>query len=150
MPIRKYANATPPGGDTSEYSASDYSANPDSAKLVNNSVYTETNYLFNNTVSDYTVSADSAKRDYTVAAVEQIKQSLTKMQPAYRSAVDKRQKDPLAWRTEKLLRKLRPMLSNDNFMEVSLSLTKADVMERVAIVQRLEEWLEVAHGYGND
>lgn len=136
MPIKKYANATPLGGDT----LSDYSVSADSV-LANNSVYTETNYLINNTVS-----ADSAKRDYTVEAVEQIKQSLTRMQPAYRTAVKRRQQDPLSWRTEKVLRKLRPILSRDNFLEVSLSLTKAEPMEQVAIVQKLEEWLKHVHG----
>jgi len=141
MPIRKYANATPPGGD-SDYSVSEYSAN--------HSAYTETTNTINSTVSDYSVSADSVCSDDTVArAREQLSATLTRMSPAYKAGKARRQADPLAWRLEKILRRLRPMLSAQNFMELATEISQADTMQKVAIAQRLEEWLKHAHGYGD-
>ena len=72
MPIRKYANATPCGGD-SDYSVSEYSAN--------HSAYTETTNTINSTVSDYTVSSD----DTVARAREQLSATLTRMSPAYKA-----------------------------------------------------------------
>ena len=141
MPIRKYANATPPGGD-SDYSVSEYSAN--------HSAYTETTNTINSTVSDYSVSDYTVSSDDTVArAREQLSATLTRMSPAYKAGKARRQADPLAWRLEKILRRLRPMLSAQNFMELATEISQADTMQKVAIAQRLEEWLKHAHGYGD-
>lgn len=135
MPIRKYANARPTGRD-SDYSVSEYSAN--------HSAYTETTNTINSTVSDYSVSSD----DTVARAKDQLKDTLTKMSPAYKAGKARRQADPLAWRIEKILRRLRPMLSAQNFMELATEISQADTMQKVAIAQRLEEWLKHAHGYG--
>lgn len=141
MPIRKYANARPTGRD-SDYSVSEYSAN--------HSAYTETTNTINSSVSDYSVSADSVCSDDTVArARDQLKDTLTRMSPAYKAGKARRQADPLAWRLEKILRRLRPMLSAQNFMELATEISQADTMQKVAIAQRLEEWLKHAHGYGD-
>lgn len=136
MPIRKYANARPTGRD-SDYSVSEYSAN--------HSAYTETTNTINSTVSDYSVSSD----DSVARARDQLKDTLTKMSPAYKAGKARRQADPLAWRIEKVLRRLRPMLSAQNFMELATEISQADTMQKVAIAQRLEEWLKHAHGYGD-
>ena len=136
MPIRKYANARPTGRD-SDYSVSEYSAN--------HSVYTETTNTINSIVSDYSVSSD----DSVARARDQLKDTLTKMSPAYKAGKARRQADPLAWRIEKILRRLRPMLSAQNFMELATEISQADTMQKVAIAQRLEEWLKHAHGYGD-
>jgi len=74
---------------------------------------------------------------------------LTKMSPAYKAGKARRQADPLAWRIEKILRRLRPMLSAQNFMELANEISQADTMQKVAIAQRLEEWLKDAHGSGD-
>ena len=148
MPIRKYANATPPGGD-SDNTVSEYSAN--------HSAYTETTNTINSTVSDYSVSADSVcsddtvarARDYQDATSAKVSEMLTRMSPAYKSGKARRQADPLGWRVEKILRRLRPMLSTENFLEVSTEFSKADAMERAALAHRLEEWLKHTHGYGD-
>lgn len=136
MPIRKYANARPTGRD-SDYSVSEYSAN--------HSAYTETTNTINSIVSDYSVSSD----DSVARARDQLKDTLTKMSPAYKAGKARRQADPLAWRIEKILRRLRPMLSAQNFMELATEISQADTMQKVAIAQRLEEWLKHAHGYGD-
>jgi hypothetical protein len=41
------------------------------------------------------------------------------------------------------------MLSAQNFMELATEISQADTMQKVAIAQRLEEWLKHAHGYGD-
>ena len=141
MPIRKYANARSTDRD-SDYSVSDYSAN--------HSVYTETtnNIHSNSTViqtdSVYTDTvlqqpSDSVLPTLTKAALEQ---TLTRMQPRYKLGKAKRKNDPLAWRIEKILRRLRPMLSTENFIEVSQEFTTSDPMQRVALADKLEKWLE--------
>ena len=143
MPIRKYANARSTDRD-SDYSVSEYSAN--------HSVYTETtnNIHSNSTViqtdSVYTDTvlqqpSDSVLPTLTKAALEQ---TLTRMQPRYKLGKAKRKNDPLAWRIEKILRRLRPMLSTENFIEVSQEFTTSDPMQRVALADKLEKWLELS------
>jgi lysyl-tRNA synthetase class II len=151
MPIRKYANARSTDRD-SDYSVSEYSAN--------HSVYTETtnNIHSNSTViqTDSVLQTDSVYTDtvlqqpsdsvsptLTKAALEQ---TLTRMQPRYKEGKAKRQNDPLAWRIEKILRRLRPMLSTENFIEVSQEFTTSDPMQRVALADKLEKWLERSLG----
>jgi hypothetical protein len=41
------------------------------------------------------------------------------------------------------------MLSAQNFMELATEISQADTMQKVAIAQRLEEWLKHSHGYGD-
>ena len=131
MPIKKYANARPLGRDnTSDYSVStnsDYSVNSDYSETINN--------IHNNT-SDYSVTQ----------AADLISHTLTKMSPAYKKGKERRQADPLGWRIEKLIRRLRPMLSADRFLEVNKQFATLDTMEKVALAHKLEQWLEVAHG----
>ena len=131
MPIRRYANARPLGRDnTSDYSVStnsDYSVNSDYSETINN--------IHNNT-SDYSVTQ----------AADLISTTLTRMSPAYKKGKERRQADPLAWRIDKLIRRLRPMLSADRFLEITREFATLDTMERVALAHKLEEWLKVAHG----
>jgi hypothetical protein len=146
MPIRKYANARVTTRD-SDYSVSEYSAN--------HSVYTETtNNIHSNSTVIHTDSVlqtdtvlqqpgDSVLPTLTKAALEQ---TLTRMQPRYKEGKAKRQNDPLAWRIEKILRRLRPMLSTENFIEVSQEFTTSDPMQRVALADKLEKWLERSLG----
>ena len=125
MPIRKYANARPLGRDnTSDYSVS---TNSDYSETINN--------IHNNT-SDYSVTQ----------AADLISTTLTRMSPAYKKGKERRQADPLAWRIDKLIRRLRPMLSADRFLEITKQFATLDTMERVALAHKLEEWLKVAHG----
>ena len=125
MPIKKYANARPLGRDnTSDYSVS---TNSDYSETINN--------IHNNT-SDYSVTQ----------AADLISTTLTRMSPAYKKGKERRQADPLAWRIDKLIRRLRPMLSADRFIEVNKQFATLDTMERVALAHKLEQWLKVAHG----
>ena len=138
MPIKKYANARPTGRDnTSDYSVStnsDYSVNSDYSETINN--------IHNNT-SDYS----AINSDYTVIqSSDLILRTLTKMSPAYKKGKERRQADPLAWRIDKLIRRLRPMLSADRFLEITREFATLDTMEKVALTHKLEEWLKVAHG----
>ena len=141
MPIRKYANARSTDRD-SDYSVSDYSAS---------SVYTETtnNIHSNSTVihTDSVLQTDSVITDTVIqqpddSVLPTLTKTLTRMQPRYKEGKAKRQNDPLAWRIEKILRRLRPMLSTENFIEVSQEFTMSDPMQRVALAEKLEKWLE--------
>ena len=142
MPIRKYANARSTDRD-SDYSVSEYSAN--------HSVYTETtnNIHSNSTVihTDTVLQTDSVITDTVLQQPSDLvsptlTKTLTRMQPRYKEGKAKRQNDPLAWRIEKILRRLRPMLSTENFIEVSQEFTMSDPMQRVALADKLEKWLE--------
>jgi len=145
MPIRKYANARSTDRD-SDYSVSDYSAS---------SVYTETtnNIHSNSTVihTDSVLQTDSVITDTVIqqpddSVLPTLTKTLTRMQPRYKEGKAKRQNDPLAWRIEKILRRLRPMLSTENFIEVSQEFTMSDPMQRVALADKLEKWLESTLG----
>jgi len=145
MPIRKYANARVTTRD-SDYSVSDYSAS---------SVYTETtnNIHSNSTVihTDSVLQTDSVITDTVIqqpddSVLPTLTKTLTRMQPRYKEGKAKRQNDPLAWRIEKILRRLRPMLSTENFIEVSQEFTMSDPMQRVALADKLEKWLESTLG----
>jgi len=142
MPIRKYANARVTTRD-SDYSVSEYSAN--------HSVYTETtnNIHSNSTViqKDSVLQTDSVITDTVLqqpgdSVLPTLTKTLTRMHPRYKEGKAKRQNDPLAWRIEKILRRLRPMLSTENFLEVSQEFTMSDPMQRVALADKLEKWLE--------
>lgn len=147
MPIRKYANARSTDRD-SDYSVSEYSAN--------HSVYTETtnNIHSNSTViqtdsviTDTVLQTDSVYTDTVLqqpgdSVLPTLTKTLTRMQPRYKLGKAKRKNDPLAWRIEKILRRLRPMLSTENFIEVSQEFTMSDPMQRVALAEKLEKWLE--------
>ena len=146
MPIRKYANARVTTRD-SDYSVSDYSAN--------HSVYTETtNNIHSNSTVIHTDSVLQTDSVYTDTVIQQpsdlisptLTKTLTRMQPRYKLGKAKRQNDPLAWRIEKILRRLRPMLSTENFIEVSQEFTMSDPMQRVALADKLEKWLESTLG----
>ena len=146
MPIRRYANARSTDRD-SDYSVSDYSAN--------HSVYTETtnNIHSNSTVihTDTVLQTDSVITDTVLqqpsdSVLPTLTKTLTRMQPRYKEGKAKRQNDPLAWRIEKILRRLRPMLSTENFIEVSQEFTTSDLMQRVALAEKLEKWLERSLG----
>ncbi len=146
MPIRKYANARVTTRD-SDYSVSDYSAN--------HSVYTETtnNIHSNSTViqKDSVLQTDSVITDTVIqqpgdSVLPTLTKTLTRMNPRYKEGKAKRQNDPLSWRIEKILRRLRPMLSTENFIEVSQEFTMSDPMQRVALADKLEKWLESTLG----
>ena len=145
MPIRKYANARSTDRD-SDYSVSEYSAS---------SVYTETtNNIHSNSTVIHTDSVLQTDTVYTDTVLQQpsgsvlptLTKTLTRMQPRYKEGKAKRQNDPLAWRIEKILRRLRPMLSTENFIEVSQEFTTSDPMQRVALAEKLEKWLERSLG----
>ena len=131
MPIKPYANARPLGRDNT----SDYSVSTNSDYSVN-SAYSETINNIHNNTSDYSVTQ----------AADLISHTLTKMSPAYKKGKERRQADPLGWRIEKLIRRLRPMLSADRFLEINKQFATLDTMEKVALAHKLEEWLKVAHG----
>ena len=128
MPIRKYANASPAGRDK------DMSDSKDMSLLTKSFSYLET------------LKIDKDRKTSQTKAADQIKKTLLRMSPAYKAGTKRRQEDPLAWRTEKILSKLRPVLSRDNFIEVAEALTLADPIERASIVQKLEQWWDATHG----
>ena len=147
MPIRRYANARSTDRD-SDYSVSEYSANHSVYTETTNNIHSNSTVIHTDTVLQtdivYTDTvlqqpSDSVLPTLTKAALEQ---TLTRMQPRYKLGKAKRQNDPLAWRIEKILRRLRPMLSTENFIEVSQEFTMSDPMQRVALADKLEKWLE--------
>jgi len=143
MPIRKYANARSTDRD-SDYSVSEYSANHSVYTETTNNIHSNSTVIQTDSVITDTVlqqPGDSVLPTLTKAALEQ---TLTRMQPQYKLGKAKRQNDPLAWRIEKILRRLRPMLSTENFLEVSQEFTTSDPMQRVALADKLEKWLELS------
>jgi len=143
MPIRKYANARSTDRD-SDYSVSEYSANHSVYTETTNNIHSNSTVIQTDSVITDTViqqPSDSVLPTLTKSALEQ---TLTRMQPRYKEGKAKRQNDPLAWRIEKILRRLRPMLSTENFIEVSQELTVSDPMQRVALAEKLEKWLELS------
>jgi len=143
MPIRKYANARSTDRD-SDYSVSDYSANHSVYTETTNNIHSNSTVIHTDSVITDTViqqPSDLISPTLTKAALEQ---TLTRMQPRYKLGKAKRKSDPLAWRIEKILRRLRPMLSTENFIEVSQEFTMSDPMQRVALADKLEKWLELS------
>jgi len=141
MPIRKYANARSTDRD-SDYSVSEYSANHSVYTETTNNIHSNSTVIQTDSVITDTViqqPGDLISPTLTKSALEQ---TLTRMQPRYKEGKAKRQNDPLAWRIEKILRRLRPMLSTENFIEVSQEFTMSDPMQRVALAEKLEKWLE--------
>jgi len=141
MPIRKYANARSTDRD-SDYSVSEYSANHSVYTETTNNIHSNSTVIQTDSVITVTViqqPGDLISPTLTKSALEQ---TLTRMQPRYKEGKAKRQNDPLAWRIEKILRRLRPMLSTENFIEVSQEFTMSDPMQRVALAEKLEKWLE--------
>ena len=143
MPIRKYANARSTDRD-SDYSVSEYSANHSVYTETTNNIHSNSTVIQTDSVITDTViqqPSDLISPTLTKAALEQ---TLTRMQPRYKLGKAKRKNDPLAWRIEKILRRLRPMLSTENFLEVSKEFTTSDPMQRVALAEKLEKWLELS------
>jgi len=143
MPIRKYANARSTDRD-SDYSVSEYSANHSVYTETTNNIHSNSTVIQTDSVITDTViqqPGDLISPTLTKSALEQ---TLTRMQPQYKLGKAKRQNDPLAWRIEKILRRLRPMLSTENFLEVSQEFTTSDPMQRVALADKLEKWLELS------
>lgn len=143
MPIRKYANARSTDRD-SDYSVSDYSANHSVYTETTNNIHSNSTVIQTDSVITDTViqqPGDLISPTLTKSALEQ---TLTRMQPRYKLGKAKRKNDPLAWRIEKILRRLRPMLSTENFLEVSQEFTTSDPMQRVALADKLEKWLELS------
>ena len=108
MPLKKYANASPPGRDNNlqVITTSNYNSY---CKETNNNYITSNNYKI-------------------------LQETLTKMSPAYKRGKKRRQEDPLSWRIQKVTSKIRPMMSVDKFLEVSKSIAVASPMEQVEIV----------------
>ncbi len=145
MPIRKYANARSTDRD-SDYSVSEYSANHSVYTETTNNIHSNSTVIQTDSVITDTViqqPSDLISPTLTKSALEQ---TLTRMQPRYKLGKAKRKNDPLAWRIEKILRRLRPMLSTENFIEVSQEFTTSDPMQRVALAEKLEKWLERSLG----
>ena len=143
MPIRKYANARSTDRD-SDYSVSEYSANHSVYTETTNNIHSNSTVIQTDSVITDTViqqPGDLISPTLTKSALEQ---TLTRMQPRYKLGKAKRKNDPLAWRIEKILRRLRPMLSTENFIEVSQEFTMSDPMQRVALAEKLEKWLELS------
>ena len=142
MPIRKYANARSTDRD-SDYSVSDYSASSVYTETTNNIHSNSTVIQTDSVITDTVIQqpGDLISPTLTKSALEQ---TLTRMQPRYKLGKAKRKNDPLAWRIEKILRRLRPMLSTENFLEVSQEFTTSDPMQRVALADKLEKWLELS------
>ena len=138
MPIRKYANARSTDRD-SEYSANHSVYTETTNNIHSNSTVIQTDSVITDTVIQQ--PSDLISPTLTKSALEQ---TLTRMQPRYKLGKAKRKNDPLAWRIEKILRRLRPMLSTENFIEVSQEFTTSDPMQRVALADKLEKWLELS------
>ena len=138
MPIRKYANARSTDRD-SEYSANHSVYTETTNNIHSNSTVIQTDSVITDTVIQQ--PGDLISPTLTKSALEQ---TLTRMQPRYKLGKAKRKNDPLAWRIEKILRRLRPMLSTENFIEVSQEFTTSDPMQRVALADKLEKWLELS------
>ena len=120
MPLKKYANARPPGRD-------------------NNLQVTTTSYY--NSYCKETNNNYITSNNYKI-----LQETLTKMSPAYKMGKKRRQEDPLSWRIQKVTSKIRPMMSVNKFSEVSKSIAVASPMEQVEIVHKLEVWLDKVHG----
>jgi hypothetical protein len=147
MPIRKYANARSTDRD-SDYSVSEYSANHSVYTETTNNIHSNSTVIHTDSViTDTVLQTDSVITDTVLQQPSDLvsptlTKTLTRMQPRYKEGKAKRQNDPLAWRIEKILRRLRPMLSTENFIEVSQEFTMSDPMQRVALAEKLEKWLE--------
>ena len=142
MPIRKYANARSTDRD-SDYSVSEYSANHSVYTETTNNIHSNSTVIPTDTVlQTASVITDTVLQQPSDLVSPTLTKTLTRMQPRYKEGKAKRQNDPLAWRIEKILRRLRPMLSTENFIEVSQEFTMSDPMQRVALADKLEKWLE--------
>jgi hypothetical protein len=143
MPIRKYANARSTDRD-SDYSVSEYSANHSVYTETTNNIHSNSTVIQTDSVITDTVIQQPGDLILPTLTKSALEQTLTRMQPRYKLGKAKRKNDPLAWRIEKILRRLRPMLSTENFLEVSQEFTSSDPMQRVALADKLEKWLELS------
>lgn len=143
MPIRKYANARSTDRD-SDYSVSEYSANHSVYTETTNNIHSNSTVIQTDSVITDTVIQQPGDLILPTLTKSALEQTLTRMQPRYKLGKAKRKNDPLAWRIEKILRRLRPMLSTENFIEVSQEFTTSDPMQRVALAEKLEKWLELS------
>jgi len=132
----KYANATPPGGDTNNIVSNDIvSANDIELYLTLNIT---NNIVSNDTATNDIVSSDIGRK----RAREEIAKTLGRMTPAYRSAVKRNREDPLSYRIEKVLRRARPRLGTDRYMQLVGELSKREPIEQAQLCEQLETWIE--------
>lgn len=136
----KYANATPAGGDNNIVSNDIVSTNDIelylTLNITNNIVSND--IATNDIVSSDTVSSDIGRK----RAREEIAKTLGRMTPAYRSAVKRNREDPLSYRIEKVLRRARPRLGNDRYMQLVGELSKREPIEQAQLCEQLETWIE--------
>jgi len=132
----KYANATPPGGDTNNIVSNDIvSANDIELYLTLNIT---NDIVSNDTATNDIVSSDIGRK----RAREEIAKTLGRMTPAYRSAVKRNREDPLSYRIEKVLRRARPRLGTDRYMQLVGELSKREPIEQAQLCEQLETWIE--------
>lgn len=131
----RYANATPAGGDNDIVSNDIVSTNDIELYLTLNI----TNDIVSNDIAtNDIVSSDIGRK----RAREEIAKTLGRMTPAYRSAVKRNREDPLSYRIEKVLRRARPRLGNDRYMQLVGELSKREPMEQAQLCEQLETWIE--------
>lgn len=146
----RYANANPSGGDTNNIVSNDIVSNDDIELYLSNNIELITNNTFtNDIVSDDIVSDDEVSKFNIVSsnivrkrAREEIVKTLGRMSPAYRAAVRRNQEDPLAYRIEKMMRRLRPMVGTDRFMEITQEFVDLEPVEQAKLCQAFEVWIE--------
>jgi hypothetical protein len=132
----RYANANPSGGDTNNIVSNDIEL-----YLSNNIELYKTNnieLITNDIVSNDIVSSNIVRK----RAREEIVKTLGRMTPAYRAAVKRNQEDPLAYRIEKMMRRLRPMVGSDRFMEITQEFVDLEPVEQAKLCQAFEVWIE--------
>lgn len=141
----RYANANPSGGDTNNIVSNDIVSNDDIELYLSNNIELITNNTFtNDIVSDDEVSKFNIVSSNIVRkrAREEIVKTLGRMSPAYRAAVRRNQEDPLAYRIEKMMRRLRPMVGTDRFMEIAMEFADLEPVEQAKLCQAFETWIE--------
>jgi len=132
----KYANATPPGGDTNNIVSNDIVSTNDIELYLTLNITND--IVSNDTATNDIVSSDIGRK----RAREEIAKTLGRMTPAYRSAVKRNREDPLSYRIEKVLRRARPRLGNDRFMQLVGELSKREPIEQAQLCEQLETWIE--------
>ena len=154
----RYANANPSGGDTNNIVSNDIVSNDDIELYLSNNIelyktknieLITNNTFTNDIVSDDIVSDDEVSKFNIVSsnivrkrAREEIVKTLGRMSPAYRAAVRRNQEDPLAYRIEKMMRRLRPMVGTDRFMEIAMEFADLEPVEQAKLCQAFEAWIE--------
>lgn len=132
----RYANASPPGRDTNNIVSNDIVSND----IVSNNI--EPNLSLSNNISDIVSNNIEQCNIVRKRAREEISKTLIRMKPAYRAAVKRNSEDPLAYRIEKMLRRVRLLVDSERFMQIVGEIQALEPIEQAALCQTLEAWAE--------